>query len=506
MSKANAGGKSSAEIRRGLDHPVIDSDAHIIEVQPVLIDYLKQVAGTRIAGRYEHMMTEGGGPWGWYAQSVEERYDRHTMRPPFWTIPAGNSKDRMTGMLPRLMRSRLDEFGIDFAIVYTSIGLPFVSHDDDELRQSVCRALNTMYADLYSDQQDRMTPAAVVPMHTPEEALRELNYAVEELGYKTVMIAGGVKRPVPVVAREAPEYAQYATWIDSLAVDSAYDYDPVWRRFVELGVAAASHNNSMGWGARSTVSNYMYNHIGQFGAAGEAFSKALFFGGVMKRYPTLRMAFLEGGVGWASNMYGEIIEHWEKRNLTALKQNLDPARVDTDIVKKLASEYGGAMADRIPLQQDLISTGKPVGEDPNFIDDFGACGVEKPEDIKTLFVDRFYFGCEADDRMVALAFNRSINHYGATLKAMFSSDIGHWDVTNMADVLGQAHGLVEEGLLDDNDFRAFTFGNVAELHSGMNPEFFKGTVVEDAVSEWTANAPGLSEQVRVEAREPEPVK
>jgi len=36
-------------------------------------------------------------------------------------------------------------------------------------------------------------------------------------------------------------------------------------------------------------------------------------------------------------------------------------------------------------------------------------------------------------------------------------------------------------LMDDEDFRDFVFRNVAELHVQMNPDFYKGTAVEDAV-------------------------
>lgn len=35
--------------------------------------------------------------------------------------------------------------------------------------------------------------------------------------------------------------------------------------------------------------------------------------------------------------------------------------------------------------------------------------------------------------------------------------------------------------IDEADFRDFTFGNVVEMHAGMNPNFFNGTVVEDTV-------------------------
>ena len=33
----------SEEVRAKLDHPVIDADGHLIEVEPVLLDYLKMV-------------------------------------------------------------------------------------------------------------------------------------------------------------------------------------------------------------------------------------------------------------------------------------------------------------------------------------------------------------------------------------------------------------------------------------------------------------------------------
>ena len=42
----------------------------------------------------------------------------------------------------------------------------------------------------------------------------------------------------------------------------------------------------------------------------------------------------------------------------------------------------------------------------------------------------YYFGCEADDRMNATAFGRA-NPFGARINAIFSSDIGHFDVPDM---------------------------------------------------------------------------
>ena len=69
---------------------------------------------------------------------------------------------------------------------------------------------------------------------------------------------------------------------------------------------------------------------------------------------------------------------------------------------------------------------------------------EKLEDLRDLFVPNFYFGCEADDPMVTWAFNAKTNPMGAKFKAMMSSDIGHWDVTDMNEVVEEAHELVDE--------------------------------------------------------------
>ena len=42
----------------------------------------------------------------------------------------------------------------------------------------------------------------------------------------------------------------------------------------------------------------------------------------------MNFAFLEGGVAWAAALYSDIVGHWEKRNLAALRANLDPALID----------------------------------------------------------------------------------------------------------------------------------------------------------------------------------
>ena len=65
------------------------------------------------------------------------------------------------------------------------------------------------------------------------------------------------------------------------------------------------------------------------------------------------------------------------------------------------------------------------------------------------------------------------------LLPLYGADVGFAD---MSEVLEEAWELVEHGLIDERDFRQFTFENAARLHTALNPDFFKGTVVEGAVA------------------------
>ncbi|MCH8914223.1 MAG: amidohydrolase, partial [Planctomycetes bacterium] len=48
----------------------------------------------------------------------------------------------------------------------------------------------------------------------------------------------------------------------------------------------------------------------------------------------------------------------------------------------------------------------------------------------------------------------------------------------MAAVLPEAYELVEDELIDKDNFKSFVFGNAVRFWGEMNPSFFDGTVVE----------------------------
>ena len=361
------------------------------------------------------------------------------------------------------------------------LGLPRVG--DTEARIAACRAFNIYQAELFEPLKDRMTPAAVIPMHHPEEAIAELEHAVGGLGLKAVMLNSMIDRPVPRVAEQRPDAADLAVWYDMIGLDSAYDYDPVWRKCRELSVSPTFHRGSRGRAFRMSPSNFCYNHIGHFAAASEAVCKALFLGGVTRRFPELNFAFLEGGVGFACLLYADLVGHWRIRNREAL-EDVNPANLDPPLLLSLAERYTA------PEVAEAIRAGSGISTANNEhttggiddLDDYAACGIAAAEDFKSLFVAPFYFGCEADDSNNAWAFNRDCNPLGAEIKTLFGSDIGHFDVQDMSQVVAEAYELVEDERIDAAGFRRFVFENPVHFWGRTNPAFFDGTRVAGAAA------------------------
>ena len=171
---ATTSASKSAVVRARLNHPVIDSDGHTVEFFPAVLDYLGQTGGTKVVERFKAIAMNGGVFGTWYRLSPEERHKWRAPRPPWWGLPTKNTLDRATALFPKLLYERLDEIGIDFTMLYPTLGLFPPHFEDEELRRAGCRAFNMFHADLLHEYADRIMPVVVIPMHTPQEALEEL--------------------------------------------------------------------------------------------------------------------------------------------------------------------------------------------------------------------------------------------------------------------------------------------------------------------------------------------
>jgi predicted TIM-barrel fold metal-dependent hydrolase len=473
--------KSAAEIRAELGHPVIDNDGHTLEMLPALVECVREVGGGAIADKYLAEMEKlaqtrygKGSPL-----SPEQRHDAWVGKTSWWSMTS-NSVDRATSMLPRLFMERLGELGIDFAILYPSDGLFANRFEDEELRQVACRAVNLYQSEMFKGCEQHLAPVALIPMGTPAEALEELNYAVQTLGFKTTLMTSGSRRPIGKFEREYPEAAHLLRRADFYGMDSEYDYDPVWRRCVELGVPVSFHGQTIGtWAGPTSVTNNCFNRLAAVGNNYPALLLSLLLGGVLKRVPELKFVFQEAGAGWLSSVYSQVLGVWEKRSAKGITE-LDPARLDIAKLKTLVKEYGGTREQRHIDWLDTLTEGLVA---PEVLDEFGQTGATTAQDLRDIFTTRFYAGCEADDATTGHAV--SGNPLGAELKTTFGSDIGHWDVFDAQHVLPEVMELVEDDILNPDQLRNFLFDNAVELYTATNPNFFDGTVLEHTIKKTT---------------------
>ncbi len=472
----------SARIRSQLDHPVVDADGHWLEVHPVFWQYIDAVAGPAMVDRY--LKVYGSVQGGWYNLTPEQRQAVRIRRPGWWGVPV-KAVDRAAAMIPRLFRDKLDDWGIDVALVYPTLGFGLVREiPDEELLEATVSAYNIMVVDIFKGTGDRIIPAGVATLNRPDLAIRQIDQA-HKLGIKMLSINGTVPRTLSADAAWQPDPKKRRVWIDGLGMDSAYDYDPVWQKFLDCKIAVTNHTGANGWPDRNSPTSFVHCHLGHFAQAHHLMARSLFLGGVTQRFPKLNFGFLEGGVGWGCNLLADLHGHWRVWNTKHMNAHRRPSNLDLDRVRRYFDDYAepgwpfeGKVDDILAKNLEIVEqnlTQVQLTERDKDENEFRNVDIKKPADIDRLFKKPFYFGCEAEDPMTAVAFDKRL---GLDLKPMLGSDISHFDVADADEVLEECWELVEHGVLTEDNFRDFTFTNAVNLHGGMNPDFFKGTVVE----------------------------
>ena len=482
------GARTSREVRAALDHPIIDADGHIIEFMPAVWPYLREALGSERFDAYRRgqmpveQSTAGD-------SALAERRRTRAPQSAWWASPAANTRDLATAAVPALLAERVDELGIDLAVLFPTKALGSGRFEDPDMRRGVCRGFNDFYAATYGPFAERLAVGGIIPMHTPDEAIAEIRHCAE-IGLRVVAVPEGVWRPIPEPASQPSLWMVpgQTHWFDNFGLDSAHDYDPAWAELQAHGYPLISHGG-LGHVAPNqylSITNYSANHIGSFRDKMYQLCKSLYFGGVTRRFPALRLGFLECGVAWASTLLADVCEHWEKRNLDALR-TLDPSAVDHQLLEELVRRYGAELLEGVEDVQSSLCGLSAVGVAPEERDDWRFLDVRSEDELVDLFAPRMYFGCEADDRTIAFAWSPA-NPGGAAMRPVFSSDIAHWDVPDMAGVVAESWELVEDGLLTSEQYRRFVCDNPIEL---FGPTLLAGT----AVAPWLAarDAPSLAD-------------
>jgi hypothetical protein len=127
------GPDDARQVRDALGHVVIDADAHHVEVSVAFADFVRDHGGGRLLDDPAVRSAGLSDAAGELVPSLAERRRLHLSARPVWWTPS-DTLDYATVAMPALYHERLQEAGIDFAVVYPSRGLTLLSPAGRQLR------------------------------------------------------------------------------------------------------------------------------------------------------------------------------------------------------------------------------------------------------------------------------------------------------------------------------------------------------------------------------------
>jgi predicted TIM-barrel fold metal-dependent hydrolase len=185
----------------------------------------------------------------------------------------------------------MDDEGIERAVVFgSSRGPASVSGGNPELEPLVAPAFNDWLHEYCSCAPARLKAAAWIALDDIETACKEATRAVEQLGAVGVVI-----NPC---ARE-------------MSLDDPH-YSPLYEVLQDLDVPALVHGTgAVGDFLTRRYQTHMRRHAVAFPLSLQFAVMDLLCGGVLERFDRLRVAVLEGGVGWVPWWISRLDEHHE---------------------------------------------------------------------------------------------------------------------------------------------------------------------------------------------------
>jgi len=265
----------------------IDSDGHVLEPPDLWEKYLDP------AFRDEMPLSHVGYVGDDYAYSLECRVKSVSM-PTFLSgitaampgLKEAYAEYQNLGWSPEVYRRVLDRSGIDKMVVYPTVGLFATSVPtlSAETAAAYRRAYNRWLNDFCTDCDDRIVGVGSLDLRDPVEAAREARRCVVDYGFRALTV-----HPNPVTIY--PLFHEF--------------HDPLWEVLSELDVPIGFHS---GAGTPLDVGvSHFHDWTAGRGVAAFALgymlvSMAMIGGGVLERFPRLRVVFLEAGVGWLPYM------------------------------------------------------------------------------------------------------------------------------------------------------------------------------------------------------------
>jgi len=203
----------------------------------------------------------------------------HAMRPGMWD-PAARLPD-------------MDEEGIDVAVLFPPGAGEEWALLDAPFATALCRALNDARAEYCAYAPSRLFAVAKLPLIDPAAAAEELDRAVTDLG---------------MVGAVVPQHVRDRN-LDDPALDA------VWAAAARLGVPVLVHGGGQAPDQVTVVIDRFTTRLAQHALShpvGHMMAVTCFtVGGILARHPSLRVGFMEGGIGWLPFWLERLDEHYE---------------------------------------------------------------------------------------------------------------------------------------------------------------------------------------------------
>jgi len=199
----------------------------------------------------------------------------------------------------------MDREGVDLAVLFPSRGLFVLGLDSVEqmgadglepaFAAAIARAYNDWLHDFVGEAPSRLFGAAMVAPHDVASAVEEARRCVTEYGFKAIFLAPGAVNRRP--------------WHHPA-------YDPLWAECERLGVPVAFHGGGRthlrpDFSLEIFADRLMMWHTFNQPLGVMTACVSMCGGGVLERFPRLRVALLEGNCSWAPWLMHRLDEHYE---------------------------------------------------------------------------------------------------------------------------------------------------------------------------------------------------